>query len=66
MEFNESTMSKMANVWGNQICQHDYIQQLFADRIGGSQFGLKEEIYKFEKIKRAKKEALHRQILTWN
>lgn len=36
----------------------DYIQQLFADRLGGPQFGLKEEIYKFEKIKRAKKEAL--------
>ena len=30
------------------------IQTLFADRIGGSQFGLKDEIYKFEKIKRAK------------
>ncbi|WP_313799419.1 LL-diaminopimelate aminotransferase [Cytobacillus sp.] len=36
----------------------DYIQQLFADRIGGSQFGLKDEIYKFEKIKRAKREAI--------
>lgn len=36
----------------------DYIQQLFADRIGGAQFGLKDEIYKFEKIKRAKKAAL--------
>lgn len=36
----------------------DYIQQLIADRLGGSQFGLKEEIYKFEKIKRAKKEAM--------
>ncbi|PAV29424.1 aspartate aminotransferase [Virgibacillus profundi] len=36
----------------------DYIQQLFADRIGGSQFGLKEEIYKFEKIKRTKREAI--------
>ncbi|MEC2076135.1 LL-diaminopimelate aminotransferase [Metabacillus fastidiosus] len=36
----------------------DYIQNLFADRIGGSQFGLKEKIYKFEKIKRAKKEAM--------
>lgn len=36
----------------------DYIQQLFADRIGGAEFGLKEEIYKFEKIKRAKKEAI--------
>lgn len=36
----------------------DYIQQLFADRIGRSQFGLKEEVYKFEKIKRAKREAI--------
>nr|WP_186670470.1 LL-diaminopimelate aminotransferase [Sporosarcina sp. BP05] len=35
-----------------------YIQQLFADRLGGPQFGLKEEIYKFENIKRVKKEAL--------
>ena len=37
-----------------------YIQQLFADRIGGSEFGLKDEIYKFEKIKRAKREVLKR------
>ncbi|MCH1624579.1 LL-diaminopimelate aminotransferase [Fredinandcohnia quinoae] len=36
----------------------DYIQHLFADRIGGYQFGLKEEIYKFEKIKKAKREAI--------
>lgn len=36
----------------------DYIQQQFAERIGGAQFGLSENIYKFEKIKRAKKEAL--------
>ncbi|UJL45199.1 LL-diaminopimelate aminotransferase [Virgibacillus sp. NKC19-16] len=36
----------------------DYIQALFADRIGGAEFGLKEEVYKFEKIKRAKKEAI--------
>lgn len=36
----------------------DYTQQLFADRIGGATFGLKEEIFKFEKIKRAKKAAL--------
>ena len=33
------------------------IQQLFAERIGGAQFGLTNEIYKFEKIKRAKKAA---------
>ncbi len=30
------------------------LQSLFADRIGGRQFGLSNEIYKFEKIKRAK------------
>jgi LL-diaminopimelate aminotransferase len=33
------------------------IQQLFAERIGGARFGLSNEIYKFEKIKRAKKAA---------
>src|SRR5690606_11002401 len=36
----------------------DYTQQLFAERIGGQSFGIKEEIFKFEKIKRAIKAAL--------
>ena len=31
-----------------------YLQNLFADRIGGSQYGKSSVIYKFEKIKRAK------------
>ena len=31
-----------------------YIQELFAERIGGNQFGKTQQIYKFEKIKRAK------------
>ena len=35
-----------------------YIQSLFADRIGGSGFGKDTTIYKFEKIKRAKKAAM--------
>jgi len=35
-----------------------YFQQLFADRIGGAQYGKDTEIYKFEKIKRAKRKAL--------
>ena len=35
-----------------------YIQQLFAERIGGSGFGKDTTIYKFEKIKRAKREAV--------
>ena len=30
------------------------LQQLFAERIGGAKFGQSNEIYKFEKIKRAK------------
>jgi LL-diaminopimelate aminotransferase len=35
-----------------------YFQQLFAQRIGGSNYGKGTEIYKFEKIKRAKRKAL--------
>src|SRR5689334_292295 len=35
-----------------------YIQNLFADRIGGAQYGKSTAIYKFEKIKRAKRAAL--------
>src|SRR5215203_3193295 len=35
-----------------------FIQRLFADRIGGAQYGKSTAIYKFEKIKRAKRAAL--------
>ena len=35
-----------------------YFQKLFADRIGGADYGKGTEIYKFEKIKRAKRKAL--------
>ena len=35
-----------------------YIQSLFAQRLGGDQFGKDTTIYKFEKIKRAKRPAL--------
>ena len=35
-----------------------YFQQLFAQRIGGSQYGKGTAIYKFEKIKRAKRQAM--------
>jgi len=35
-----------------------YVQRLFADRIGGPNYGKGTEIYKFEKIKRAKRKAL--------
>ncbi|HMB20291.1 MAG TPA: aminotransferase class I/II-fold pyridoxal phosphate-dependent enzyme, partial [Spirochaetota bacterium] len=37
-----------------------YIQNLFADRIGGEKFGKENKIYKFEKIKRAKREAIEK------
>jgi LL-diaminopimelate aminotransferase len=35
-----------------------YIQSLFADRVGGNKFGKDTTIYKFEKIKRAKRAAI--------
>jgi len=35
-----------------------YFQKLFAERIGGQDYGKGTEIYKFEKIKRAKRQAL--------
>ena len=35
-----------------------YIQELFAERIGGRQYGKSTAIYKFEKIKRAKRAAM--------
>jgi LL-diaminopimelate aminotransferase len=35
-----------------------YFQSLFAERIGGANYGKGTEIYKFEKIKRAKRQAL--------
>ena len=42
----------------NQTASDPYFQQLFAERIGGAQYGKANEIYKFEKIKRAKRKAL--------
>jgi LL-diaminopimelate aminotransferase len=35
-----------------------YVQALFASRLGGTMFGKEQKIYKFEKIKRAKRAAL--------
>ena len=40
------------------MSDESYIQSLFADRLGGSQFGKDTKIYKFEKIKRAKRAAM--------
>ncbi|HJO93722.1 MAG TPA: LL-diaminopimelate aminotransferase [Victivallales bacterium] len=38
--------------------QESYLQNNIAERIGGNTFGKEDKIYKFEKIKRAKREAL--------
>jgi LL-diaminopimelate aminotransferase len=38
--------------------KESYIQSLFAERLGGALFGKEQKIYKFEKIKRAKRAAL--------
>ena len=38
--------------------QESYIQNLFAERIGGARYGKDTAIYKFEKIKRAKRAAI--------
>jgi LL-diaminopimelate aminotransferase len=40
------------------IMSESYIQNLFAERIGGRQYGKTTAIYKFEKIKRAKRAAM--------
>ena len=40
------------------LMSESYIQNLFAERIGGRQYGKATAIYKFEKIKRAKRAAL--------
>ena len=37
--------------------QNSYIQQLYAERVGGNHFGKETVLYKFEKIKRVKREA---------
>src|SRR3989454_7220060 len=42
----------------HSLMSDSYLQQLFADRIGGANYGKGTEIYKFEKIKRAKRKAL--------
>src|SRR3990172_2904923 len=36
----------------------NFLQSIFAERIGGKRFGIEDKIYKFEKIKRAKAAAL--------
>src|SRR6516225_4304506 len=41
-----------------RIMSEPYIQTLFAERIGGRQYGKSTAIYKFEKIKRAKRAAM--------
>src|SRR4051794_39765845 len=50
-------VSSVANT-KSPIMNDPYFQKLFAARIGGVNYGKGTEIYKFEKIKRAKRKAL--------
>src|SRR5436190_3728591 len=43
---------------GNNMTKDPWFQSLFAERIGGASYGKGTEIYKFEKIKRAKRAVL--------
>jgi LL-diaminopimelate aminotransferase len=53
-----SIMSAVAPKPATTASEDPYFQELFADRIGGAHYGKANEIYKFEKIKRAKRKAL--------
>ncbi|TWT65832.1 LL-diaminopimelate aminotransferase [Crateriforma conspicua] len=48
----------MSTASSESVAADPYFQELFADRIGGNKYGKDTEIYKFEKIKRAKRKAL--------
>jgi LL-diaminopimelate aminotransferase len=47
-----------ATLFYKNLMSDSYIQNLFAERIGGKNYGKSTAIYKFEKIKRAKRAAL--------
>src|SRR6476646_12265501 len=51
-------MDKLAACPTRRAMSDPYYQSLFAERIGGVNYGKGSEIYKFEKIKRAKRKAL--------
>jgi len=56
--YSLAIMSAVAPKPVSSASEDPYFQELFADRIGGAQYGKANEIYKFEKIKRAKRKAL--------
>jgi LL-diaminopimelate aminotransferase len=51
-------MTAVASNAAASASQDPYFQELFAERIGGVHYGKANEIYKFEKIKRAKRKAI--------
>jgi len=53
-----STVPPVASPHPSEAATDPYFQELFAQRIGGAGYGKGTEIYKFEKIKRAKRKAL--------
>ena len=56
--FNRSVPSLRNGFHTEEKMSDPYFQNLFADRIGGANYGKGTAIYKFEKIKRAKRKAL--------
>jgi LL-diaminopimelate aminotransferase len=57
MDFSLYSPGGMLDATLHQMTE-SYLQELFAERIGGRQYGQAHAIYKFEKIKRAKRAAL--------
>ncbi|MEM7476357.1 MAG: LL-diaminopimelate aminotransferase [Planctomycetota bacterium] len=49
---------KVAEDMSTDVAADPYFQELFAERIGGANYGKGTAIYKFEKIKRAKRQAI--------
>jgi LL-diaminopimelate aminotransferase len=58
ISFPEQTLITAMSTVSEPDVKDPYFQALFADRIGGADYGKSTEIYKFEKIKRAKRKAL--------
>ncbi len=58
LSINHDSEFPMATVANEKVSSDPYFQELFAERIGGISYGKGNEIYKFEKIKRAKRKAL--------
>lgn len=55
---DDRPLATLPQIMGNERMSDPWFQSLFAERIGGINYGKGSEIYKFERIKRAKRAAL--------